>query len=217
MPRLRAERRAEASPVPPRRVEQGCLGGRVRMATAVGDPELRPGMLGGSDPRRHARMASPHSRHRLTWRMGCRRQLHPRPLRRRQSRRAAVPPQGDHPAARREAVDRGAHRAAAVLAAFGVLGPQCGPDTSRRCSLARTARQVSAPLPRRPRADAARSNHGGSSLPGQGRIASAPGEHTFKRNDFLARLLQHVPEPRLHQVRYYGYYSSVARARRGLR
>jgi hypothetical protein len=26
---------------------------------------------------------------------------------------------------------------------------------------------------------------------------------------------QHVPEPRLHQVRYYGYYSNVSRARRG--
>ncbi|NHZ73475.1 MAG: hypothetical protein GWP16_03285 [Nitrospirae bacterium] len=25
-------------------------------------------------------------------------------------------------------------------------------------------------------------------------------------------MLQHVPEPRLHQVRYYGYYSNVARA-----
>jgi hypothetical protein len=32
--------------------------------------------------------------------------------------------------------------------------------------------------------------------------------------EFLARLLQHVPEPRLHQVRYYGYYSNAARARR---
>ncbi|MGH9380571.1 MAG: IS91 family transposase, partial [Thermoanaerobaculia bacterium] len=34
--------------------------------------------------------------------------------------------------------------------------------------------------------------------------------------EFLARLLQHVPEPRLHQVRYYGRYSNVARARRSL-
>ena len=32
--------------------------------------------------------------------------------------------------------------------------------------------------------------------------------------DFLARLLMHVPEPRLHLVRYRGHYSSVARARR---
>ena len=37
---------------------------------------------------------------------------------------------------------------------------------------------------------------------------------TFEIMDFLARLLQHVPEPRLHQLRYYGYYSNVARARR---
>ena len=39
-------------------------------------------------------------------------------------------------------------------------------------------------------------------------------ESTFEVTEFLARLLQHVPEPRLHQVRYYGFYSNVARARR---
>ena len=32
--------------------------------------------------------------------------------------------------------------------------------------------------------------------------------------DFLARLLMHVPEPRIHITRYCGYYSSVSRARR---
>ncbi len=32
--------------------------------------------------------------------------------------------------------------------------------------------------------------------------------------DFLARLLMHIPQPKLHTVRYYGEYSSVARARR---
>jgi hypothetical protein len=37
---------------------------------------------------------------------------------------------------------------------------------------------------------------------------------SFAPADFLALLQQHVPEPRLHQVRYYGYYSNVARARR---
>ena len=41
-----------------------------------------------------------------------------------------------------------------------------------------------------------------------------PRKHTFEPVELLARLLQHVPEPRLHQVRYYGYYSNVARARR---
>lgn len=40
------------------------------------------------------------------------------------------------------------------------------------------------------------------------------GAKTFEITEFLARLLQHVPEPRLHQVRYYGHYSNVARARR---
>lgn len=40
------------------------------------------------------------------------------------------------------------------------------------------------------------------------------GEPTFETTEFLARLLQHVPQPRLHQVRYYGYYANLARARR---
>ena len=33
-------------------------------------------------------------------------------------------------------------------------------------------------------------------------------------DEFLARILMHVPEPRLHVIRYYGAYSSVVRARR---
>jgi hypothetical protein len=37
---------------------------------------------------------------------------------------------------------------------------------------------------------------------------------TFDSMDFLARLLMHIPQPKLHTVRYYGEYSSVARARR---
>ena len=41
-----------------------------------------------------------------------------------------------------------------------------------------------------------------------------PAVESFAAADFLALLLQHVPEPRLHQVRYYGHYSNVARARR---
>jgi hypothetical protein len=40
------------------------------------------------------------------------------------------------------------------------------------------------------------------------------GAVTFDPMDFLARLLMHIPQPRLHTVRYYGEYSSVARARR---
>ncbi len=32
--------------------------------------------------------------------------------------------------------------------------------------------------------------------------------------DFLARLLMHLPEPRLRSTRYFGYYSSVSRAQR---
>jgi hypothetical protein len=37
---------------------------------------------------------------------------------------------------------------------------------------------------------------------------------TFDAMDFLARLLMHIAQPKLHTVRYYGFYSSVARARR---
>lgn len=39
-------------------------------------------------------------------------------------------------------------------------------------------------------------------------------ETPFDPMDFLARLLMHIPQPKLHTVRYYGHYSSVARARR---
>jgi len=36
----------------------------------------------------------------------------------------------------------------------------------------------------------------------------------FDRHELLARLLMHIPAPRLHLVRYYGHYSSAARVRR---
>ena len=36
----------------------------------------------------------------------------------------------------------------------------------------------------------------------------------FDCHDFLARVLMHVPAPRLHTVRYYGHYASAARGRR---
>ena len=39
-------------------------------------------------------------------------------------------------------------------------------------------------------------------------------ETPFDPLDFLARLLMHIPQPKLHTVRYYGHYSSVARAHR---
>ena len=38
-------------------------------------------------------------------------------------------------------------------------------------------------------------------------------EERFDPLEFVARLLMHAPEPRLHTVRYFGAYSSVARAR----
>jgi hypothetical protein len=49
--------------------------------------------------------------------------------------------------------------------------------------------------------------------PGHGaglRSSSAP----LDPGEFLARILMHIPEPRLHVIRYYGAYSSVVRARR---
>jgi len=33
--------------------------------------------------------------------------------------------------------------------------------------------------------------------------------------EFLARVIMHIPEPRRHLVRYYGWYSNVSRGRRG--
>ena len=36
----------------------------------------------------------------------------------------------------------------------------------------------------------------------------------FEAREFLARLLQHIPAPRLHLVRYYGHYAGAARAKR---
>ena len=43
---------------------------------------------------------------------------------------------------------------------------------------------------------------------------SGGSQATFDPMDFLARLLMHIPQPKLHTVRHYGAYSSVARARR---
>jgi len=37
---------------------------------------------------------------------------------------------------------------------------------------------------------------------------------TFDPVDFLARVIMHVPEPRRHLVRYYGWYSNVSRGKR---
>ena len=37
---------------------------------------------------------------------------------------------------------------------------------------------------------------------------------TFDPAEFLARVIMHIPEPRPHLVRYYGWYSNVARGRR---
>ncbi len=45
-------------------------------------------------------------------------------------------------------------------------------------------------------------------------VSGAGAVERFAAADFLALALQHVPAPRLHQVRYYGRYSNAARARR---
>jgi hypothetical protein len=44
--------------------------------------------------------------------------------------------------------------------------------------------------------------------------AKRPADELFDPQDLLARLLMHIPAPRLHVVRYYGHYASAARARR---
>ncbi len=37
---------------------------------------------------------------------------------------------------------------------------------------------------------------------------------SYEAVDFLARLLMHIPEPRLHLIRYVGHYANAARANR---
>jgi hypothetical protein len=44
--------------------------------------------------------------------------------------------------------------------------------------------------------------------------AKRPAEELFDPQDLLARLLMHIPAPRLHVVRYYGHYANAARAGR---
>jgi len=47
--------------------------------------------------------------------------------------------------------------------------------------------------------------------------ARQPGDvaENFEPAEFLARVIMHVPEPRRHLVRYYGWYSNVSRGKRG--
>ena len=49
--------------------------------------------------------------------------------------------------------------------------------------------------------------HEGSGLPEHDQEGFDPAE-------FLARVIMHIPEPRRHLVRYYGWYSNVSRGRR---
>jgi len=37
---------------------------------------------------------------------------------------------------------------------------------------------------------------------------------SFDPGEFLARVIMHIPEPRRHLVRYYGWYSNVSRDKR---
>ena len=36
----------------------------------------------------------------------------------------------------------------------------------------------------------------------------------FDPAEFVARVIMHIPEPRRHLVRYYGWYSNISRGRR---
>ncbi len=40
---------------------------------------------------------------------------------------------------------------------------------------------------------------------------------TFGPAEFLARVIMHIPEPRRHLIRFYGWYSNVSRGKRRLR
>jgi hypothetical protein len=48
----------------------------------------------------------------------------------------------------------------------------------------------------------------------KGKTGRREDEERFDPLDFLARVLMQIPQPKLHYVRYYGYYASVARGRR---
>jgi len=51
----------------------------------------------------------------------------------------------------------------------------------------------------------------------RGHESSGLGEReveTFDPADFLARVIMHIPEPKRHLVRYYGWYSNVSRGKR---
>ena len=48
---------------------------------------------------------------------------------------------------------------------------------------------------------------------GRARQPGDPAE-TFNPAEFLARVIMHIPEPRRHLVRYYGWYSNVSRGKR---
>jgi hypothetical protein len=54
----------------------------------------------------------------------------------------------------------------------------------------------------------AKKGHDGRTLP--------PGDaaEAFDPAEFVARVIMHIPEPRRHLVRYYGWYSNVSRGRR---
>ena len=54
----------------------------------------------------------------------------------------------------------------------------------------------------------AKGGHDGRTMPA-GDIAEA-----FDPAEFVARVIMHIPEPRRHLVRYYGWYSNVSRGKR---
>ena len=49
---------------------------------------------------------------------------------------------------------------------------------------------------------------------GKGDDPGGPGPERIEAMEYVARVLSQIPEPRKHQVRYYGYYSCAARGKR---
>ena len=54
----------------------------------------------------------------------------------------------------------------------------------------------------------AKGGHDGRTLP------AADTAEAFDPAEFVARVIMHIPEPRRHLVRYYGWYSNVSRGKR---
>ena len=141
----------------------------------------------------------------------------PGAVRRRASRRGVVPAQGARAASGPGAAEPGTDRPAAVVEAERLLRPQPGVRTPPGRAGFRGAGAVHDALPDQPPASTLHPRRKGGRLRPQGRTrhtAEAAGSGKIDAEEFVARVLLQIPDPRRHLVRYYGAYSNRARGQR---